>query len=125
MEHWGNNQNYVQSALHSPSSYGGTFNVGGQYIGTVSSEFHVYSMVWTEDEMVFSVDGNPHYTYAPANKDASTWPFDKPQYLLLNFAIQDNIFSSFVSDAMEVDYVRIYADGAAESDQPVWSDEFN
>jgi len=26
---------------------------------------------------------------------------------------------------MEVDYVRIYADGAAESDQPVWSDEFN
>jgi len=125
MEHWGNNQNYVQSALHSPSSYGGTFNVGGQYIGTVSSEFHVYSMVWTEDEMVFSVDGNPHYTYAPANKDASTWPFDKPQYLLLNFAIQDNIFSSFVSDAMEFDYVRIYADGAAESDQPVWSDEFN
>ena len=125
MEHWGNNQNYVQSALHSPSSYGGTFNVGGQYIGTVSSEFHVYSMVWTADEMVFSVDGNPHYTYAPANKDASTWPFDKPQYLLLNFAIQDNIFSSFVSDAMEVDYVRIYADGAAESDQPVWSDEFN
>ena len=125
MEHWGNNQNYVQSALHSPSSYGGTFNVGGQYIGTVSSEFHVYSMAWTADEMVFSVDGNPHYTYAPANKDASTWPFDKPQYLLLNFAIQDNIFSSFVSDAMEVDYVRIYADGAAESDQPVWSDEFN
>ena len=125
MEHWGNNQNYVQSALHSPSGYGGTFNVGGQYIGTVSSEFHVYSMDWTADEMVFSVDGNPHYTYAPANKDASTWPFDKPQYLLLNFAIQDNIFSSFVSDAMEVDYVRVYENGAAESAQPVWSDEFN
>ena len=82
-------------------------------------------MVWTADEMVFIVDGNPHYTDAPANKYASTWPFDKPQYLMLNFAIQDNIFSSFVSDAMEVDYVRIYADGAAESDQPVWSDEFN
>ena len=28
MEHWGNNQNYVQSAMHTPSSFGGTVNLG-------------------------------------------------------------------------------------------------
>ena len=28
MEHWGSNQNYVQSATHTPSSYGGTVNHG-------------------------------------------------------------------------------------------------
>jgi beta-glucanase (GH16 family) len=29
MEHWGDNQNYVSSAMHTPSSFGGTVNVGG------------------------------------------------------------------------------------------------
>ena len=28
MEHWGSNQNYIQSAIHTPSSYGGTINHG-------------------------------------------------------------------------------------------------
>lgn len=27
MEHWGTNQNYVQSAMQTPSSYGGTENL--------------------------------------------------------------------------------------------------
>ena len=30
MEHWGSNQNYVQSDMHTPSSFGGTVNRGGQ-----------------------------------------------------------------------------------------------
>ena len=30
MEHWGANQNFVQSAMHTPSSSGGTVNHGGQ-----------------------------------------------------------------------------------------------
>ena len=123
MEHWGDNQNTVSSAIHSPSSYGGTMNVGSQYIGTVSSEFHVYSLDWTADQMVFSVDGVEHYTYAPNDKNASTWPFDTDQYLLLNFAIEGDIASNFTEGAMEVDYVRVYAPNS--TDNPVWSDEFN
>ena len=43
MEHWGSNQNYVQSAMHTPSSYGGTVNLGGQTIPTASSDFHIYT----------------------------------------------------------------------------------
>ena len=42
MEHWGINQNYISSATHTPSSYGGTVNVGGRYVDNVSSEFHIY-----------------------------------------------------------------------------------
>lgn len=108
MEHWGNNQNYVQSAMHTPSSYGGTVNLGGQTIATVSSEFHIYTLEWTAQKMVFKVDGVTHYTYEPAVKDASTWPFDAPQYLLLNVAMQPFIDPNFVSSAMEIDYVRVY-----------------
>jgi beta-glucanase (GH16 family) len=126
MEHWGSReQNYVSSALHTPSSAGNTVNVGDQYIATASTEFHVYSLDWNADRMIFSVDGNPHYTYAPNDKNASTWPFDADQYLLLNFAIEPSIADSFDQGEMEVDYVRVYAPNASSSATPVWADEFN
>lgn len=108
MEHWGTNQNYVQSAMHTPSSFGGTINKGGQNVPTASSEYHVYSLDWYADKMVFSVDGIVHYTYQPGTLNADTWPFDKEQYLLLNFAIESSIYPSFTQGVMEVDYVRIY-----------------
>lgn len=108
MEHWGNNQNYVQSAIHTPSSYGNTVNLAGQTISTVSSDFHIYTLEWTSDKMVFSVDGIIHYTYNPPVKDVSTWPFNAPQYLLLNVAMQPYIDPNFSQSTMEIDYVRVY-----------------
>jgi beta-glucanase (GH16 family) len=112
MEHWGNNQNYVQSAMHTPSSFGSTVNYGGQTISTASSQFHIYTLEWTSERMVFSVDNAVHYIYNPAVKNANTWPFDAPQYLLLNVAIDSNITGSFLQSTMEVDYVRVYQENA-------------
>jgi len=108
MEHWGDNQNYVQSAMHTPSSFGGTVNLGGQIIPTASDDFHIYSLEWSSEKMVFKVDGNLHYTYNPEVKDADTWPFDAEQYLLLNVAILPNIDSNFIESSMVIDYVRVY-----------------
>jgi beta-glucanase (GH16 family) len=108
MEHWGNNQNFVQSATHTPSSSGNTVNLGGQVIGTASTAFHVYTFEWTPTKLVFSVDSVEHFTYEPAQRNASTWPFDAEQYLLLNVAIQSNISASFSQSAMELDYIRVY-----------------
>lgn len=108
MEHWGSNQNYISSAMHTPSSFGGTVNHGGQIIPTASTAFHVYALDWYPDRMVFSVDGVVHYTYKPDVQNADTWPFDKDQYLLLNIAIIPNIDPDFTVSAMEIDYVRIY-----------------
>ena len=108
MEHWGSNQNYISSAMHTPSSYGGTINHGGQTIPTASSEFHVYELDWNAERMIFSVDGVIHYTYNPAVKDANTWPYDAPQYFLLNIAIEPSIASSFTESSMDIDYVRVY-----------------
>ena len=108
MEHWGYNQNYVQSATHTPSSYGGTVNIGGQVIPTASSEFHTYTLLWYPDRLVFSVDGNIHYTYKPIELNSDTWPFNEEQYLLLNFAILPDIDPNFVADTLEVEYVRVY-----------------
>ncbi len=108
MEHWGTNQDFVQSAMHTPSSSGATVNHGGRAIPGVSNTFHVYALEWTPTKMIFSVDSVVHYVYQPSIRDAATWPFDDPQYLLLNIAIEPGIDPSFTEDTLEIDYVRIY-----------------
>lgn len=108
MEHWGNNQNFVQSAMHTPSSSGATVNKGGQVISTASTEFHIYTMDWTAEKIVFSVDGKVHYTYNPVEKNENTWPYDQDQYLIMNIAIQSSIDPGFTESPMEIDYVRVY-----------------
>ncbi len=115
MEHWGTNQNFVQSAIHSPSSYGATVNHGGQVIPTASTDFHLYSLDWYPDRMVFSVDGVEHYTYNPDVQNAETWPFDEDQYLLLNIAIEPGIDPNFTESAMEIQYVRIYQESTVSA----------
>jgi len=108
VEHWGINQDYIQSAIHSPSSSGDTVNKGGRAVSGVSNEFHIYEMEWFSDKVVFKVDGIVHYTYQPAIQNANTWPFDLDQYLLLNIAVLPSIDPAFTESAMEIDYVRIY-----------------
>lgn len=119
MEHWGNNQNFVQSALHTPSSFGNTINKGGQTITTVSSQFHIYTLEWTAERMIFSVDNVVHYIYNPTVKNASTWPFDAEQYFLLNIAIEPTISPSFSQSSMEVDYIRVYQESALSNSEEI------
>jgi beta-glucanase (GH16 family) len=112
MEHAGNRQGIVQSAMHTPSSFGNTINVGSQTLADVSTAFHVYAVEWTSEKMVFSVDGVVHYTYNPSTKNSSTWPFDVNQFLILNVAMGGTfggaIASNFTESSMEIDYVRVY-----------------
>jgi hypothetical protein len=112
MEHVGNNPNTVISAIHTPSSYGNTQNKATTKVQNATTEFHVYGLEWTPEKLVFSVDGNVHYTYSPANKNSSTWPFDSNQFIILNIAVGGTlggtIDPNFTSGTMEIDYVRVY-----------------
>jgi len=109
LEHWGKNQDYVSSALHNGSSYGGYVkNVGGQTVNNAYSEFHIYTFEWTAEKMTFSIDGKPHYKYHPKVKNAKTWPYDSDYYLILNIAIEPDIDPNFTESTMVVDYIRVY-----------------
>jgi len=112
MEHVGKNQGTVQSAMHTPSSFGATVNHGSQYLADISTAFHIYAVQWTSEKMVFSVDGVVHYTYNPATKNSSTWPFNANQFIILNVAMGGNfggtIDPNFVSSTFEIDYIRVY-----------------
>tara|TARA_B100000941_G_scaffold197011_1_gene142838 strand:- start:370 stop:1536 length:1167 start_codon:yes stop_codon:yes gene_type:complete len=84
------------------ASYGLTTNINS------SSEFHIYSMEWTKEEIKIMVDNTAYVVMS--NNDAI--PFDNLHYLLLNIAMGGNlggeIKTNFTSDIMELDYVRVF-----------------
>jgi len=114
--------NYIQSALHTPSSFGNTVNVGGVVVGdNIANNYHIYSMNWSPNQISFLVDNVVFYTYNPAVKNSSTWPFDKEQYLLLNIAmggVAGPIDPGFTQTAMDIDYVRVYQNTTPDTQAP-------
>lgn len=113
--------NYVQSALHSPSSFGNTFNIGGTIANNLGSDYHVYSMNWSPNQITFLLDGVAYYTYNPAIKNASNWPFASQQYLLLNIAmggIAGTIPANYTQSSMLIDYVRVYQNTTIDTQAP-------
>jgi beta-glucanase (GH16 family) len=115
--------NYIQSAMHTPSSYGGTINIGGTVANSdIESNYHIYSMNWSPNQISFLLDDVIYYTYNPSVKDANTWPFDKEQYLLLNIAmggVAGTIASDFVESAMVIDYVKVYQNTTVDTQAPI------
>lgn len=113
--------NYVQSALHTPSSFGNTVNYGGTLAANLGTDFHVYSMNWSPFQITFLLDGVAFYSYNPAVKTPSNWPFNLDQYLLLNIAmggVAGTINSNFSQDTMVIDYVRVYQNVQADTQIP-------
>ena len=126
MEHWGDDQDVIHGSTHTPRSSGGTENTGTVTAFDVSDIFHIYSIIWDENEIQFLVDNEEYYTYNPVDQYGAkitdpedpnmNWPFDLPQYLILNVAmggifqgpLPHEIDPAFESSAMVIDYVRVY-----------------
>lgn len=111
MEHGLHATNEISCAIHTPSSSGATVNTAVLPLPDVSNNYHVYSMNWSPNQITFLVDGVGYYTYNPAVKNPSTWPFDLEQYLILNIAMggyAGAIDPSFTESSMDIDYVRVY-----------------
>ena len=114
-------KNFIGSALHTPSSNGNTFNKGGFQASDIAQNYHIYSMNWSPNQISFLLDNVVYYTYNPTVKNASTWPFDKEQYILLNIAMggfAGTIPSNFVQTSMIIDYVRIYQNTTIDTQAP-------
>ena len=111
MEHFGNQNAVIHGSTHTPSSFGATINTGTITVPDFDSAFHEYSIIWDQNSIQFIVDSVTYYTYSPSTLNSSTWPFNAPQYLLLNLAmggIGGTIDSTFTEAAMVIDYVRVY-----------------
>ena len=82
--------------------------------GTFADDFHVFTVLWTEDCIQFQMDGidvgvpNTRSTVLP-----TTYPFDQEFHLILNVAVGGNLpgnpdANTVFPQTMEVDYVRVY-----------------
>ncbi len=113
--------NFVGAAIHTPSSFGNTQNKGGIQLGDISQNYYVYSMNWSPNQISFLIDDVVFYTYNPAVKNASTWPFDADQFFLLNVAMggfAGDIPASFTQASMIIDYIRVYQNTAVDTEAP-------
>ena len=99
----------VQSTVHHPDKYGGDgdTHISNDYTD-ITEKFYIYSLVWTKEALTFYVDDKPHHLVG----NSCALPFNWNQFIILNVAMGGNmggeIASDFVSDTMEIDYVRIY-----------------
>lgn len=116
MEYVGYQPNTVHATVHTPAGYGGNGNGSSKTLETAEEDFHIYGLFWTEKEMIFYTDSieNITYRYAPSIKTSDNWPFNNPQFFILNVAVGGNwggaqgVDNSIFPQSMEVDYVRVY-----------------
>jgi len=129
-----------------PGTASGAVHFGGQwpvnrYISgeyhfpqgqTFANDFHVYSVVWEEDNVKWYVDGkfflkvNRSQWYSAGAPNNPNAPFDQPFYLIMNLAVGGHFDGGLTPDAsdipatMQVDYVRVYqvGDGGGPGENP-------
>lgn len=111
MEQVGSNPTRVLGTLHALSS-GGPGTGGATTVADACTAFHDYQLTWTADRIDIGVDGVNYYSMRNPQTGTAAWPFNAPQYLLLNIAIggtlggavDDTIFPR----SMEIEHVRVY-----------------
>ena len=111
MEHVGREPGRVFSTVHTNAAHG-TGTGGAAQVPDACAAFHNYQMHWTPKEIRFGIDGKVHFVYVNPGTGADRWPFDAPQFLILNIAVGGD-FGGAVDDTifpvrMEVDHVRVY-----------------
>jgi beta-glucanase (GH16 family) len=116
MEHVGYDPDTIVGSLHT-TAYNhikGTQKTNRLFIKNPYTEFHIYAIEYSPEKMDFILDDTVYLTVKNEHKSSDEWPFDKPQYILLDLAIGGNwggakgVDESIFPVALEVDYVRVF-----------------
>ena len=112
LEQLGQDPTRIFSTVHTRAGFGDRGVGGAQRITDACSAFHRYQMHWTPRGLSFGVDDFVHLNLPKLSDAKAIWPFDAPQFLLLNLAIGGDLGGP-VDDAIfpvrfEVDYVRVW-----------------
>jgi beta-glucanase (GH16 family) len=116
MELIGTYPSRVYSTMHWKSAAGAHASKGTNYnltSGDFSQQFHVFSMVWTQDLIKSYVDDVLYLTVSSIDVGGSVYPFNANQFFIFNVAVGGDWPGS--PDAatpfpqrMFVDYVRVF-----------------
>ncbi|GAA0835156.1 hypothetical protein GCM10008915_20990 [Bifidobacterium pullorum subsp. gallinarum] len=121
----------TSGAVHFGGTWPANRHISGEYHfpqgQTINNDYHVYSVVWEEDNIKWYVDGKFFFKVtneqwyslaAPNNPNA---PFDQPFYLIMNLALGGNFDGgispgpSDIPATMQVDYVRVYKENGGSN----------
>ncbi|MBR1584504.1 MAG: glycoside hydrolase family 16 protein [Clostridia bacterium] len=119
MEHVGFDPDVIVQSIHTARTHGDAASNHSVKVPGVREDFHTYGVEWLPDRIIFSIDGEPTYTYekpetAEGERPSDTWPFDQRMHLLINLAFGGTWGGSMGIDEgclparFEVDYVRVY-----------------
>ncbi len=77
---------WTSVALHGPGYFGNTPLVKRAPVDITA--WHVYSVDWTSDLLVFRIDGNEIYRVTKADVEKyGRWSYDNPKHLIVNLAL--------------------------------------
>ncbi|HEY2431589.1 MAG TPA: glycoside hydrolase family 16 protein [Vicinamibacterales bacterium] len=77
---------WTSVALHGPGYFGNTPLV--KHATVDISQWHVYSVDWTADLLVFRIDGKEIYRASRADVEKyGRWAYDNPKHLIVNLAL--------------------------------------
>ncbi|TWT64579.1 glycoside hydrolase family 16 protein [Allorhodopirellula solitaria] len=118
MEYRGQTPNEVLGTLHFGGSWPENTHSSASYklpAGTFAEEFHVFTLDWQAEKMVWSVDGHAYRTETKWHSSQAEYPapFDQRFHLLLNLAVGGGFVGSpdattAFPQQLLVDYVRVY-----------------
>jgi beta-glucanase (GH16 family) len=116
MEHVGFDPGVVHGTVHTGAYNHRRGNPRGNRmpVPTACTEFHDYQLTWSANRVSVGVDDRIYFQYSNDGSGNAAWPFDSPQYLILNVAVGGDWGGRMgVDDAvwpvqMEIDYVRVY-----------------
>jgi beta-glucanase (GH16 family) len=118
MELVGTNPNKVHGTLHWASASSSTTRVqyGTAYTlpsGTFADKFHVFTTIWSADNVEILMDDISYYKFNRSNVGAAAYPFNEPFFLIFNVAVGGDWpgspdASTTFPQQMVVDYVRVF-----------------
>lgn len=113
LEYVGKEPHQVYTTLHTQDGHGDKAHSHKTEILNIEEGFHLFAVEWTKEKMDFFVDDQKVFTYNPSEKNADSWPFDQPFYIIVNMAVGGNFGGPAVDDAIFpqqfiVDYIKVY-----------------
>ena len=124
MENVGFDPNKIHCNIHTEAYNHKNGTNKGNTVSTSdpSKNWHVYSMEWDAEKVIFFLDGEQVFRFNNEHKSYKEWPYDKRFHLLLNIAVggswggEQGIDNGIFPQKMLVDYVRVYQYGEVEDD---------